>query len=425
MTAASTRGLSPLLALLAIAAAATPASAGETAPSRAPSPATTSRTTPASVNREALDRLLDRARQSNSDAVVIMKDGKLVGEWHFGKAEGPIETMSATKSIVNLAVGKLIDSGKIRSLDQPIHEFFPEWRQGRKQRITVRHLLNHTSGLQNERSTMLEIYPSPDFVKLALAAELDADPGSAFSYNNKAVNLIAGLVKAASGTRLDDYLRSEIFAPMGIHDFSWDTDRAGNPHAMSGLSMRAIDLAKIGQMLLDSGTFRGKRIISSAWIAESIQPSQPLQPSCGLLWWLLLSEFRVVLADDDLIARWQKAGASAQFLERVRPLVGQVFTDRAALSAARQRAFPGEAGAELWTANTVRKGLPDGRRLPSPVVGYYADGYLGQFLVVLPRQRLVAVRQMRSPDDPNIDEQKLDAFGEFPEMVQQLVPASR
>ena len=80
---------------------------------------------PSSVNPAALDRLLDRARQSNSDAVVILKDGVLVGEWHFGKPEGPIETMSATKSIVNLAVGKLIDSGKIRALDQPIHEFFP------------------------------------------------------------------------------------------------------------------------------------------------------------------------------------------------------------------------------------------------------------------------------------------------------------
>jgi len=420
MTTASVRALLPLLALLAATVAAAPGNAGE-----AGSQPTTSRVVRTRVNREALDRLLDRARQSNSDAVVIMKDGALVGEWHFGKAEGPIETMSATKSIVNLAVGKLIDSGKIRSLDQPIHEFFPEWRQGRKRRITVRHLLNHTSGLQNERSTMLEIYPSPDFVELALAAELDSDPGSAFSYNNKAVNLIAGLVKAASGTRLDDYLRSQIFAPLGIRDFSWDTDRAGNPHAMSGLSMRAIDLAKVGQMLLDDGVYQGKRIISSAWIAESMQPSQPLQPNCGLLWWLLLSEFRVVLADDDLIARWQKGGASAAFLERVRPLAGQVFTDRAALSAARQRAFPGEAGTELWVANTVRKGLPDGRRLPSPVVGYYAEGYLGQHLVVLPRQRLVAVRQMRSPNDPTIDEQQLDAFAEFPEMVQQLVPASR
>jgi CubicO group peptidase (beta-lactamase class C family) len=418
MTAGAGRWWPSLLALLAVAAVATPASSGEAAPQP-------SHAVPGSVSREALDRLLDRAKQSNSDAVVIMKDGLLVGEWHFGKAEGPIETMSATKSIVNLAVGKLIDAGKIRSLEQPVHEFFPEWRQGRKKHITIRHLLNHTSGLQNERSTMLEIYPSPDFVKLALAAELDADPGTTFSYNNKAVNLVAGLVRAASGTRLDDYLRSQIFTPMGIHDIAWDTDPAGNPHAMSGLSMRALDLAKIGQMLLDGGVYQGKRIISADWIAESTKPSQPLVPTCGLLWWLLPSEYRAVIADDELITRWQKAGASAAFLDRVRPLAGQVFTDKAALLAARQRAFAGEAGAELWAANTARKGLPESRRLPTPVVGFFADGYLGQFLVVLPRQRLVAVRQMRSPNDPAIDEQQLDVFGEFPEMVQQLVPASR
>ena len=79
--------------------------------------------------------------------------------------------MSATKSIVSLAIGRLIDSGKITSLDQPVSDFYPEWKQGRKKLITVRHLLNHTSGIQNPPITT-EIYASPDFVQLALAAEL-------------------------------------------------------------------------------------------------------------------------------------------------------------------------------------------------------------------------------------------------------------
>ena len=129
------------------------------------------------INAPALDRLKTRAEKSGSDAVVVIKDGKLVANWNFGTPAGPIEAMSATKSIVNLAVGRLIDQGKIKSLDQPVGDFFNEWRQGRKAKITIRHLLNHTSGLQNQAHTG-DIYASPDFVQLALAAELSDDPGA-------------------------------------------------------------------------------------------------------------------------------------------------------------------------------------------------------------------------------------------------------
>ena len=128
------------------------------------------------IDPAALERLKKRARDSSSDEVVVIKDGKLVADWKFVVNPDPIETMSATKSIVNLAIGKLIDQGKIKSLDQPVADFYPEWRQGRKERITIRHLMNHTSGLQNEPSAR-PLYDSPDSVQLALAAELSDDPG--------------------------------------------------------------------------------------------------------------------------------------------------------------------------------------------------------------------------------------------------------
>jgi CubicO group peptidase (beta-lactamase class C family) len=139
------------------------------------------------IDGAALERLRKRAEQTDSDAVVVVKDGKLVVEWTFSKDEGPIEAMSATKSVVGLAIGRLLDDGRITSLDQPVCEFYPEWRQGRKERITIRQLLNHTSGLQNNvRAT--EIYQRPtNFIQLALCAELSDDPGTKFSYNNKAV----------------------------------------------------------------------------------------------------------------------------------------------------------------------------------------------------------------------------------------------
>src|SRR5690606_30258640 len=124
-----------------------------------------------------------------SDAVLILHDGEILAEWYFGRERGPIEAMSVVKSLVAVGIGRLITLGKIESLDQPVHAFFPEWKQGRKADITLRHILNHTSGLQNVRNTGVEIYPAPDALKLALAAELSDDPGAKFAYNNKAVNL--------------------------------------------------------------------------------------------------------------------------------------------------------------------------------------------------------------------------------------------
>jgi CubicO group peptidase (beta-lactamase class C family) len=74
----------------------------------------------AGIDAKALERLLKRAEATDSDVVVIVKDGKLVVNWTFDKEEGPIEAMSATKSVVSVAIGRLIDDGKITSVDQPV-----------------------------------------------------------------------------------------------------------------------------------------------------------------------------------------------------------------------------------------------------------------------------------------------------------------
>jgi CubicO group peptidase (beta-lactamase class C family) len=146
------------------------------------------------IDNEALNSLVEEARSSRSSALVVWQDGGLPLEWWFDGKPRRIEAMSATKSVVNLIVGRAVTLGLIESAETPVHEFFPEWNQGRKRQITLRHLMDHTSGLQDHPTTNLEIYPSPDFVKLALAAELENEPGTRFKYSNKAVNLLTGVV---------------------------------------------------------------------------------------------------------------------------------------------------------------------------------------------------------------------------------------
>ena len=370
------------------------------------------------IDADALEKLRKRSEESRSDAVVIIKDGRLVADWDFGQKRRPVEAMSATKSIVSLAIGRLIDAGKIKSIEQPVCDFYSEWKQGRKKSITIRHLLNQTSGLQNLSATSSEIYPSPDFVQLALAAELSDDPGSKFSYNNKAVNLLAGVVKQASGMRMDKYLGKEIFEPLGIRDYSWTLDRAGNPHGMSGLQIGAIDLAKIGQMMLDEGSWNGKQVLSKDWVRQSIEPSQEHYPLYGLLWWLHF-ESETVSINDEYIKYFRTHGMTPTSLAKLEELKGNFLENHAT----RNTLLPIILGDEV-----IKKQLEKLNDMPQlkpivrgPLRSYEAQGYLGQFLIVVPRDRIVAVRQRRGPggNDPDLELKR--SFLDFADMIAALV----
>ncbi len=416
----ATRASRALHALVTVALAllvgAAPALPQEAPPRDPPSRDATARAA-AAVDAAALEALLARARATHTDALVVLHDGAVVIDETFSSARGPIEAMSVTKSIVSLAIGHLIDRGLIASLDAPVHNFYPEWKQGKKKTITVRHLLNHTSGLQADRTTE-EIYASPDFVQLALAAELSADPGTAFFYNNKAANLLAGVVERASGSKLDDYLREQVFAPLGITEVDWTRDAAGNPHAMSGLQIGAMDLAKLGQLMLDRGASPGgARVLSETWIDACTQPGQPHVARCGLLWWLI-PEWRKCVIDDSVVDAWRKGGVDAAFIDKVAPVVNREL-DREAFFAELKRVFPDDPELATWHKTTWQSGLPDGKVIAGPTIGFSADGYLGQSLVVLLRPRLVAVRQIRSDSHRGND----DNFQNFVDMVAALVPA--
>ena len=246
-------------------------------------PACADALTPAA--QDALRQLLQRGKQTHSDAVLVLQDGREIGHYYaHGKTPGPIELMSVTKSVVALGIGQLLDTGKLKSLDQPIADFYPEWRQGRKKDITIRMLLNHTSGLQSLPSTGPEVYPAPDAIQLALAAELDSKPGTDAVYNNKAVNLLAGIIEKASGKPMDVFSRDGLFRTMDIHPGQWGKDKAGHPYAMSDLQLTAADLAKLGQLVLDRGQWHGQQLLTTSYV-DTMLAASSMESQCGLLWW--------------------------------------------------------------------------------------------------------------------------------------------
>lgn len=370
------------------------------------------------VDTNHLGALVEAAKKSHSDALVIWQDGKPLLEWYGDGKARKIEAMSVTKSVVSLAVGRLLTQTKIRSLDQPVADFYPEWKQGQKAKITIRHLMNHTSGLQNVLRTDQEIYPSPDFVQLALCAELENPPGTTFSYNNKAANLLAGVVQKASGKGLDDYLRDELFAQLGITDFTWTRDRAGNPHAMSGLQILPADLAKLGQFALNRGQWNGQTLIEASFFDAALQPGQPLEASCGLLWWLMYDRTTWIL-DEQQFQKLRAAGVTPSWLEKIKGAEGQ-YTSGKDVAIVLERTLGPNWRAE-FAGELKKHGLQAHdlfRKEYGKIIGYQANGYLGQYLLIYPDARLVCVRMIESKTTYN---EATDGWEDLNPMIQKAL----
>ncbi len=348
----------------------------------------------------ALAAVIAGAKASHTDALLVLRDGKpLVTYYRNGRDPGPIEMMSATKSIVALGIGRLIAEGKLKSMDTPAYRFYPQWKQGEKQKITVRMLLNMTSGLQNVPNTSVEIYPAPDAIKLALAAGLSNAPGTHFSYNNKAVNLLAGIIDKASGEPMDEFLQRELFSPMGIPPTPWDDrDKAGNPYAMDGWKATATAAAQIGELVLAGGNWRGKQLIAEGYIKEMLSQSQPFTVKYGLLWWRDPAWQRYHV-DAKSFTMMRNGGASLAFIAKLEPLSGKSFDSNAALFTAIAKLL-GSDWQSTWVQQIAGHNLSTDRVFHvqnGPIVAYEADGYLGQYIVVVPAAHLVAVRQIARP----------------------------
>ncbi len=370
--------------------------------------------------KAALDHIEAGAEDSHSDSVLVLVDGEPVLERYASTPAPVLETMSVTKSVVALAVGALIGEGRIESLDSPVHTWFPEWKQGAKQAITMRMLLDHSSGLQNVGDTRVEIYPAPDAVQLALAAELSHRPGTQIAYNNKAVNLLAGIIERASGEPMDAYIQRRLLDPLGVSAGPWHRDPSGNPYAMAGLTLDARGLAAIGQLVLQRGRAGDQQIVPDSYV-ETMLGASRLDPSSGLLWWRSSAWVRF-RADAESLAMVERAGVPPEFTAKLRPLLGRHFDSAEQLYAALgtqlgkdwrrewQRLLIEPHGVGPWRPFHPEEG---------PVEAYEARGWLGQYLVVIPKAELVAVRQIRERPIPGAGHD----YADFGARVQALANA--
>jgi CubicO group peptidase (beta-lactamase class C family) len=234
----------------------------------------------------------------NIHSLLIFRDGKLVFEEYFTgedveRGVGPVgvvkhtrETLhdmrSVTKSIVAIAVLIAHSQGKIKSLDQPIFEFFPEYvryAEGDKKKITIKHVLSMTAGLDwNERisyadpmNSEIQMERAANSTEYVLSQKLVEKPGAVFNYSGGLSQLLAEIVKRTTGSDIAVFTEKNLFAPLGITKYKWVNNRNGGPSAASGLRLRSRDMAKIGMLLMNKGKWEGNRIIPAKLVEEAMQ----------------------------------------------------------------------------------------------------------------------------------------------------------
>ena len=280
-----------------------------------------------------LDRLIAEAEQASTDALLIVKGGQIVCERYFRKRRGKIHIMSLTKFFTAMTIALLVEEGKIESLDVPVSTWFPTWKSGSKAKVTLRQVMAHTSGIHRDRDdrgrpNARKLNEAKDKVAYVLRNGFDEKPGTKFEYNNDAIALLSGVITKAAGKPADTYLKEKLFQPLGIRDFAWTRDRAGNTLTYANLQMTARDLAKVGLLIARKGERNGKTLFPASWIATlGDKPGSKLSESCGLIWWRLtnpkgyyhtgsLGQYLVVMPEQDLVAVRLRAWDGSEELAR-------------------------------------------------------------------------------------------------------------
>ena len=244
-------------------------------------------------------------------SLVVVRHGYVAVERYFnGSTATQVHTMqSVSKSVTSLVTGIAIGEGKL-SASTKVFDLLPQYDSlirgdERKRSLTVGHLLQMRSGI-NYYESPYEGSPhqrlnnsAGDWAAIALGEPMNAAPGALWQYNSGGVIALARAVQAATGERFTDYARQRLFTPLGITTQSWIVSRYDSlPHTGGGLNLRAMDLARVGYLVLRQGRWNGTQVVPESWILESTRVHTQHTFSLGgygsdygLLWWRIPANY--------------------------------------------------------------------------------------------------------------------------------------
>jgi len=282
------------------------------------------------MDKEKLHSLVEN-EQPNICQIVVLKDEKEVysDEWNHYKKSDCTHVMSATKSIVSLLIGIAVEQRLIRSLDDKVLDYFPDYNVKRGEKtifnITIKHLLTMTAPYKCKGDPWTKVCSSDDWTKTSLDL-LGGRKGitNEFRYQTVCLQILTGLLNKVSGITPVDFANRYLFEPIGVQKHNnylaetaeehkhftiskepkenvWFCDPQGVGTAGYGLCFSAEDMAKIGLLCLNKGKKDGIQIISSKWIdtmstTTYLAGKEFRNMSYGYLWWIFNEEKTIYAA---------------------------------------------------------------------------------------------------------------------------------
>lgn len=278
---------------------------------------------PKELNNIPFDKYLE---DNKTVAFLVIKNDTIQYEKYFKgyDKESIVPSFSMAKSVTSILIGCAIDEGLIKSVDEPITNYIPELKKNGFDKVTIKHLLQMTSGIKFNESYInpfgdaASFYYGLNLRKEIGKMKLKTEPGKTFEYVSGNTQLL-GLVleRSLKEKTITSYLQEKIWTPLEMeYDASWSIDRKKNglEKTFCCLNARARDFAKIGRLYKNKGNWNGKQIVSQKWVEEStkLDTSDGSANFYQYQWWLptpnedfmaegILGQFVYVNPSKDLI----------------------------------------------------------------------------------------------------------------------------
>jgi CubicO group peptidase (beta-lactamase class C family) len=255
------------------------------------------------MNEERIVEMFEYIDENNYaiDSVLIVKDGYMVVEEYLSyySSETLHPVYSVTKSFTSTLIGRAIEEGHIESVDQKILDFLghvdvPNIES--KENITIAHLLTMTSGMEwNEDISYLDpansfrqLMESSNWVEYILSQNMVDEPVNTWEYNSGGSHLLSAIIENATGVSTLGYASTHIFSTLGFSDYFWDKDPQDICFGGSDLHLLPRDMAKLGYLFLNNGTWNDTQIVSEEWVSQASEGKIYLsdRTEYGYQWWV-------------------------------------------------------------------------------------------------------------------------------------------
>jgi CubicO group peptidase (beta-lactamase class C family) len=223
----------------------------------------------------------EKNKRLGTVAYIVIKNDSVRFEKYYDRFSDSsrVNSFSMGKTFVSVMIGIAIDEGKIKNVDQPVGDFIPEFKTGENAKLTIRHLLTMSSGINfdedysNPLAFPAQAYYGTDLEKLVNKYKVTEEPGKFFKYLSGNTEILGIVLEKATGKHISDYASEKLWKPMGAKMSAfWSLDhKDGMEKAYCCFNSNARDFARLGQLFLDSGRWQGHQLVSEAYVKQSVK----------------------------------------------------------------------------------------------------------------------------------------------------------